>query len=245
MEKTELDKLLGEENGESEPSATPAGKETLDTNIQKIIDAETKKVKEALLKRLEDQKVTYEQKISSLEAKLAPLDALQPKPAEVEEEEFDINSAEGWKEHIEKKSKTAANEVLEEIEKSTFAKAEQSFLAMHPEYDEAKLESLVALAKNIGIKDRFDKDSILDSLDKAWTVENRDLLKQQARLAEQLKSQADQNILELASSGASNPVKQGQDATDATPSDLRAYREYKRAGGEMTLAQFVEVSRRV
>jgi hypothetical protein len=231
----ELDDILGV------PPATPAGEAD---DVQKRVDEATAKVKDALLNRvdsLQGKIETLEKENESLRTTVKPLEALKPK--EEVQEEFDVSTAEGWKTHIESTSETAANKAVDQVKQSAWNKAKESFLASHKGYDPAKLEGLIPKAKGIGIKDEFDKDSIADALDDAWTVENKSELRKQAELAARLQAQNDQNLTDLASSGGSNPVKQGMDSPNATRSDLNAYREYQRTGGEMPLDKFLEFSR--
>lgn len=239
MENNELEALLG---GSS--SVTPADNKSASDDVEKRVESAVSKVKEALLERIDSIKTKHAQEIEELKAKTAPLEVLRPKQEELKDE-FDSSSAEGWKDHIEKTSHSAANEAVDKIKQSQWNKAREAFLATHKDSDTTSLERLTTLAKNIGIKDEFDKDSIADALDAAWTVENRSKLREQANLAERYQAQFDQNLVDLASSGASNPVKMGMDTTDATSSDMRAYREYQRTGGELPLAKFLDLSRHV
>lgn len=244
MENTnELDKLLGDD-GSGSTTVTPAEKDQVLEGDEKAKQAYLKTIK-ALRDENRSLNSKLEERLGKIEEVVKPLQPHVQEPAV-----NTLDTQEDWKQYIETKSNEAASKSSSEVEKlkqTFFRKAISKLSATHKEYDpsteegKVKLSKALDLAKKIGISDEFDSDAIYTSLEKAWVVDNHSSLIERANRAEQYEQEFHSNIQDLATSGASAPVRQESASVQASKSDVGAYREYQKAGGTSSLEDFLRM----
>lgn len=238
---SELDELLGEQEGEATPSApaeetTPTGEGSSETKPGEESKAQVglRREIEKLRKERKEEREKFEQEITSLKKTLDPFQKLtQPEEKKPVDPRVD-NTVDTWATFIEEKTEAVKKEALSATDKILQAqksKALKFFVKNHPEYaltaesGRQKLESLMATYGRVKTRSDADYEEILEDFEDSWAIENRSVLRQEAQKLKEFQSQAENDAALLAASSGTSSVNSDAEVVPLTPKESKVAKE--------------------
>ena len=149
----------------------------------------------------------------------------------VQDSSFDTSTADGWVDYIKNSSEEATKPIAGELEKlkaTNYKKAEREFMARHPEYapssdpEDKKLNSLLDIHKRVKSRTDYSHEDILEDLEDAWAVQNRNEIYEKDRQIRESRTQMEMDVADIASSGSGGAERSVSKAQGATASDHRS-----------------------